>query len=157
MNVTSMTRLLGVSYLTRQFDEFRLGKDALIAKLIRRPLWQQVNKVVDIVSGNPLRWGKVHAISRALDKHDVVVYVDYDVTVNVDCLGAARLLDVLFEPSYTGTKPSIVVRDSPVDADCLNTGFVAFRKTAFTRAFLKQWQAKMHWAAVIHADQGAFA
>jgi len=104
-----------------------------------------------------VRWAKVFAISKALEQNNVVVFVDYDVTPRPDCLGAARLLDTLFERSLTGTKPSIVVRDSPTGVDCLNTGFIAFRQTKVARAFLERWKEKMHWTGVSHGDQGAFA
>eukprot|EP00928_Gymnodinium_smaydae_P032777 TRINITY_DN23655_c0_g1_i1.p1 TRINITY_DN23655_c0_g1~~TRINITY_DN23655_c0_g1_i1.p1 ORF type:complete len:729 (+),score=157.43 TRINITY_DN23655_c0_g1_i1:171-2357(+) len=148
---------VNISYLVQQLDDLRLDTAHLLHRLARRPVWRQIERSLDIVSGNPIRWAKVQAISDALDRNDAVVYVDYDMTVRVDCLGAARLLDVLFAPTWKGTKPSIVVRDSPTGIDCMNTGFVAFRSTGVARAFLKQWRAKLSWPGVLHADQGAFA
>eukprot|EP00927_Polykrikos_kofoidii_P056150 TRINITY_DN50316_c0_g1_i1.p1 TRINITY_DN50316_c0_g1~~TRINITY_DN50316_c0_g1_i1.p1 ORF type:complete len:828 (+),score=107.74 TRINITY_DN50316_c0_g1_i1:36-2519(+) len=148
---------MNVSYFTRQLDEIRLTKESLFRRITRRHVWRSLERNLDVISGPPIRWAKVVAISNALERHEAILYFDYDVTIRPDCMRAARFADMLFSRTSSGAKPSIVVRDSPVGVDCLNTGFLAFRRTPAARAFLKQWEAKRRWPGIMHGDQGAFA
>eukprot|EP00929_Paragymnodinium_shiwhaense_P052058 TRINITY_DN26107_c0_g1_i1.p1 TRINITY_DN26107_c0_g1~~TRINITY_DN26107_c0_g1_i1.p1 ORF type:complete len:777 (+),score=55.54 TRINITY_DN26107_c0_g1_i1:148-2478(+) len=145
------------SLVASALDNATLRKEELLTRLARVDVWRRVQRSLDIISGSPVRWAKVQSIAKALDTHDAVLFFDYDVTVRPDCLGASRLIDHLFEPNWRGTKPSIVVRDSPEGVDCLNTGFVAFRSTGVARKFLEQWQIKLRWPGLLHGDQGTFA
>eukprot|EP00929_Paragymnodinium_shiwhaense_P064795 TRINITY_DN32505_c0_g1_i2.p1 TRINITY_DN32505_c0_g1~~TRINITY_DN32505_c0_g1_i2.p1 ORF type:complete len:639 (-),score=122.23 TRINITY_DN32505_c0_g1_i2:134-2050(-) len=121
-------------------------------------IWTAVEQVLHLVNGAPMRWAKVAALSRQLEQgQEAVVFFDYDVTIRPDCFGAARLLKDLFAPTLQGAVPHIVVRDAPVGVDCLNSGFVALRKTPVAELFLQLWKGKMTWPGVMHGDQGALA
>ena len=60
-----------------------------------------------VVSGPPIRWVKAFAIQKALSSHEAVVYLDYDITVRPDCLGAARLIQDLFSSSSSESAPTL--------------------------------------------------
>ncbi|CAE7232104.1 GIP [Symbiodinium natans] len=127
-----------------------------LLRLSNRAVWRRTLGMLGVVSGPPLRWVKALAIQRALSSHEAVVYLDYDVTVRPDCLGAARLVQDIFSGSI-GTGPHIVVRDSPPGADCMNTGFIAVRKSPVSKAFIRLWKSKMGWPGAVHGDQGPLA
>lgn len=142
-----------MSFVTWHIDRFE--GQPLLRRLSPDPVWRRVEQSLEVINGEPIRWAKVWSITEALERHEAVAYFDYDVTVRVDCLGAARLTDELFAQTWRGTVPHIVVRDSPIGVDCLNSGFVAFRNTPVSKLFLKMWRQKLRWPGIVHGDQGA--
>ncbi|CAE8584998.1 unnamed protein product, partial [Polarella glacialis] len=131
--------------------------EKLFESIGRRAEWRRLQANLGVVNGPPVRWAKVWSIEASLKEHEAVVFLDYDVTVRPDCLGAARLMHELFRPSPENVVPHIVVRDAPLGIDCMNSGFVALRRTPLTDVFLKLWKAKLRWPGIIHGDQGALA
>ena len=140
----------------KRFRVTPAAAETLLVKLSSKTVWRRTFERLGVVSGPPIRWVKAFAIEKALSSHEAVVYLDYDITVRPDCLGAARLIQDLFS-SYTSLTPHIVVRDSAPGTDCMNTGFIAMRKSQISKIFLKLWRSKMGWPGALHGDQGPMA
>ncbi|CAE7697179.1 GIP [Symbiodinium pilosum] len=107
---------------------------------------------VTVYFDEPEKQTKIWSIERQLENSSMVVYLDADMTIHPDSIRWGLVPLLLSHTTWIG---DVFVRDSWPGTECLNSGFVALRKTRAARLFLRLWEQKVWWP--VSWDQSALA
>lgn len=152
------------------FAALRGHGSALLHAQVRTVLAGDVTKIpalaasealITVSQANFMMWEKPWALESHLSDLELAVLLDTDVSIRPDAYSVHLFDELRLHSERQGVVGGhhAYVRDaSPfTSGDCLNSGFVAVRRSEVGYGLLHSWQEKMRWPGIAIADQGALA